>query len=137
MYAAKSVHVIVRLAVFDEIHEAYFSAEHTLYDNLKTDGRLNVQDRADYGTGHGWAGVNTVCYNCEASQICIQSPWVTGQNWAIGCIGKKVRSVRSYNDSLGERPDGTWISPGVHVSPESLYESQLSERHTRGEYIDP
>ena len=109
----------------------------TLYDNLKTDGRLNVQDRADYGTGHGWAGVNTVCYNCEASQICIQSPWVTGQNWAIGCIGKKVRSVRSYNDSLGERPDGTWISPGVHVSPESLYESQLSERHTRGEYIDP
>ena len=35
MYAAKSVHVIVRLAVFDEIHEAYFSAEHTLYDNLK------------------------------------------------------------------------------------------------------
>lgn len=108
-----------------------------LYDNLKTDGRLNVQDRAGYGTGHGWAGVNIVCYNCEASHICIQSPWVTGQNWAIGCVGEKVRAARSYSDQLGPRPDGVWTSPGVHVTPESLYESQLSERHARGEYIDP
>ena len=107
-----------------------------LYDNLRTDGPLNVQDRAGYGTGHGWVGVNIVCYNCEATRICIQSPWVTGQNWAIGCVGEKVRAARSYSDQLGTRPDGIWTSPGIHVTPESLYESQLSERHARGEYVD-
>ncbi|MDD6152209.1 MAG: glycosyl hydrolase family 28-related protein, partial [Bacteroidales bacterium] len=38
-----------------------------LYDNVKIpDGYLCVQDRAGWGTGHGWAGVNFVLYNCEA-----------------------------------------------------------------------
>ena len=109
-----------------------------LYDNMRLDGPLNVQDRAGYGTGHGWVGVNVVCYNCETSYLCIQSPWVTGQNWSIGNIGEKrtaTTATRTYSDNLGARPDGIWISPGVHVTPESLYESQLSERHAKGEYI--
>ncbi len=106
-----------------------------LYDNMRLEGPLNVQDRAGYGTGHGWVGVNVVCYNCETSYLCIQSPWVTGQNWSIGNIGEKRTATRTYSDNLGARPDGIWISPGVHVTPESLYESQLSERHAKGEYI--
>ena len=107
-----------------------------LYDNMRLEGPLNVQDRAGYGTGHGWVGVNVVCYNCETSYLCIQSPWVTGQNWSIGNIGEKRTATRTYADNLGARPDGIWISHGVHVTPESLYESQLSERHARGEFID-
>ena len=93
--------------------------------------------RGGMGGGHGWSGVNFVCYNCETtSTICIQSPWVTGQNWAIGCVGTKVRSAAGYADNLGIRPDGIWQSRGTHVTPESLYEDQLEKRHAQGEYID-
>lgn len=111
-------------------------ASGTLYDNVKTDRELYVQDRAGWGTGHGWAGVNFVLYNCEASKLCAQSPWVTGQNWCIGCIGNKVSGSYNYKDNLGTRPDGIWQSHGTKVSPESLYEDQLARRHAAGEYID-
>ncbi len=108
-----------------------------LFDNVKVTGPIDVQDRGGMGGGHGWSGVNFVCYNCETtSTICIQSPWVTGQNWAIGCVGTKVRSAAGYADNLGIRPDGIWQSRGTHVTPESLYEDQLEKRHAQGEYID-
>lgn len=104
----------------------------TLYDNVTVDGALNIQDRAGYGTGHGWTAVNFVCWNCSAKTICVQSPWATGQNWAIGCIGRKVAAARSYSDRLGARPDGIWQSAGVKTNPESLYESQLNDRKSKG-----
>ena len=108
-----------------------------LYDNVKVSGEFNVQDRGGMGGGHGWAGVNFVCYNCEATTMCVQNPWVTGQNWAIGCIAVKVRQTWAYADNLGIRPEGIWQSRGTHVSPESLYEDQLEKRHAGGEFIDP
>lgn len=112
-------------------------ASGTLYDNVKVAGDLNIQDRAGWGTGHGWAGVNFVCWNCEAKRIAVQSPWVTGQNWAIGCIGTKISGTYvNFKDKLGPRPDGRWSSQGVHVSPESLYESQLEKRHAEGIYFE-
>ena len=104
----------------------------TLYDNVEVDGALNVQDRAGYGTGHGWTAVNFVLWNCTAKSICVQSPWATGQNWAVGCVGKKVAAARSYSDKLGPRPSGIWESEGVHVEPLSLYESQLKKRLDSG-----
>ena len=108
-----------------------------LYDNVVIEGgELNIHDRGDYGTGHGWTSANVVLYNCEAASFVCQSPWASAQNWAIGCVGTKKRSDRTYKDNLGTRPDGIWISPGVHVSPESLYESQLSERHAKGIFLE-
>ncbi|MBR1869064.1 MAG: hypothetical protein IJ799_03250 [Bacteroidales bacterium] len=111
-------------------------ASGVLYDNVKTNHQLNVRDRGGSGTGHGWTGVNFVLYNCEASKLCVQSPWVTGQNWCIGCKGTKWAGSDSYKDSLGPRPDGIWQSHGTKVSPESLYEDQLAKRHAAGGYID-
>ena len=107
-----------------------------LFDNVKTDSQyIAVQDRHNAGEGHGWAGVNFVLYNCEAPGIICQNPWVTGKNYAIGCVGTKYPHNRTNVDSSYSRPDGEWISEGVHVSPVSLYEDSLEKRHKSGIYI--
>lgn len=51
----------------------------TLYDNIKTDGQLNVQDRGHLGSGHGWTGVTQVIWNPVAKTIVCQDPWVSGK----------------------------------------------------------
>lgn len=104
-----------------------------LYDNCVSDKGLIVQDRNNYGTGHGWSGTNIFFYNCEATPLICQSPWVTGKNWCIGCIGER----RDKTSQGLERPAGEWISYGVKASPESLYESQLEERHRLGKKVVP
>ena len=101
-------------------------ANGVLYDNCTTDDLLAVQDRADYGSGHGWAGVSFVFWNCVAETIICQNPWVNGRNWCIGCIGKKLPG-RPYADKL-DRPDGEWESHGEKVKPASLYRTQLASR---------
>lgn len=104
-------------------------ASGVLYDNCITDGLLAVQDRAGWGTGHGWAGVSFVFWNCVAETIICQSPWISGKNWCIGCKGEKLPG-RRYSDKA-VRPDGVWESHGRHVEPESLYRSQLASRKER------
>ena len=111
-----------------------------LYDNVTTDSYyIAVQDRHHAGTGHGWAGVNHVLYNCTAPGIICQNPWVTGKNYAIGCVGVKTAHNRTGPgvDASFSRPDGVWIDHGAHVTPESLYESTLEKRHSEGIYIAP
>lgn len=99
----------------------------TLYDRIKTDGRLYVQDRGNAGTGHGWAGVTQVLWNCEAQELIVQSPWVSGKNYCFGCLGRK------HPGRWGKgRPDGIWEGhqrPGIQ--PPSLYQAQLSERQRK------
>src|SRR5690606_18712876 len=58
----------------------------TLYDNIKTDGDINVHDRGNWGTGHGWSGTTQVFWNCEAKKMAVQNPWVSGKNYAIGIV---------------------------------------------------
>lgn len=43
-------------------------ASGTLYDNIITDGSINVQDRGQMGSGHGWAGVTQVLWNCRVGK---------------------------------------------------------------------
>lgn len=107
-----------------------------LYDNVKTSGQFNVQDRGNCGSGHGWAGANFVLWNCEAGSFACQSPWVSAQNWSVGCVGPTTNHGRFKNSAFDhadgrQRPDCVRISPGKHVSPASLYEKQLSERMKR------
>lgn len=107
-----------------------------LYDNVKTDSQyIAVQDRHNTSEGHGWAGVNFVLYNCVAPKIICQNPWVTGKNYAIGCVGEKVPHNRYNVDASFSRPDGEWTSHGAHVTPQSLYEDSLEKRHAAGIYI--
>lgn len=95
----------------------------TLYDNIVTDGEINVQDRGNWGTGHGWAGVNQVLWNCTASKAAVQNPWVSGKNYVIGLKGEKAQG------RLKGRPDGEWEGrnqPGL--VPQSLYKAQCAEQ---------
>lgn len=95
----------------------------TLYDNIVTDGEINVQDRGNWGSGHGWAGVTQVLWNCTAKKAAVQNPWVSGRNYCIGLRGGK------YSGRLPGRPDGIWEGqnkPGLQ--PRSLYLAQKEAR---------
>lgn len=95
----------------------------TLYDNIVTDGDINVQDRGHMGSGHGWAGVTQVLWNCRVRKAAVQNPWVTGKNYSIGTKGEK------HQGALKDRPDGEWEGQGeTNVFPRSLYMAQLMAR---------
>ena len=100
----------------------------TLYDNIDSDGDILVQDRGNWGTGHGWAGANQYLWNCTAKRICVQSPWVSAKNYSIGSKGTK--SSGTHNNA--DRPNGEWIEQGKTVSPVSLFEAQLDLRIKNG-----
>ncbi len=95
----------------------------TLYDNITTDGEINVQDRGNWGSGHGWAGVTQVLWNCKVKRAAVQSPWASGLNYSIGTQGEK------YDGRFPGRTDGVWENqnkPGLN--PQSLYMSQYKGR---------
>ncbi len=94
----------------------------TLYDNIITDGEINVQDRGNWGSGHGWAGITQVLWNCKVKRAAIQSPWVSGDNYSIGTKGEK------FTGRLAGKPDGIWVDQNKDVKPQSLYISQLNAR---------
>lgn len=100
----------------------------TLYDNIVTDGEINVQDRGNWGSGHGWSGVTQVIWNCTAKRAAVQNPWASGNNYCIGLKGKK------YEGRLKGRPDGIWEGQNKEgLQPSSLYIAQLKERkHKNG-----
>ncbi len=88
----------------------------TLFDNVRVGGNaINIRNRGNLGSGHGWAGANMVLWNCSADSIICERP-LTAQNWAIGCRTPK-RSGDAYWESFGEM-----------VRPRSLYLKQLEDR---------
>ncbi len=96
----------------------------TLYDNIVTDGEINIQDRGNWGTGHGWAGVTQVIWNCIASKAAIQNPWVSGKNFVIGL------NATRYEGRLKGRPQTEWEGEnGEGLVPPSLYQAQLKEKN--------
>jgi hypothetical protein len=95
----------------------------TLYDNIITDGEINIQDRGNYGSGHGWVGVTQILWNCRAKSATVQSPYVNGKNYCIGLRGKKAAG------RFKDRPDGEWEGQNMEgLEPVSLYKAQLAER---------
>ena len=93
----------------------------TLYDNIVTDGELNVQDRGNWGSGHGWSGITQVLWNCVAARAAIQDPWVSGRNYVIG-----FKSER-YEGRLKGRRQTVWEETGNEgLEPASLYKAQVA-----------
>ncbi len=93
----------------------------TLFDNV-TGGQINIQDRGNFGSGHGWAGAQQVLWNTEASlRTVVQSP-PGAINWSVGHIGPR------WAGRMPSRPQGEWISPDEKVLPVSLFVKQLEER---------
>jgi len=91
-----------------------------LYDNVKAPLTARFWDYII-----GWAGANIVFWNCEGDYL-IQSP-PTAQNYSFGHIG--VNAV-VYNAALQDltKPNGHTESMDRHVTPRSLYLTQLKER---------
>ena len=90
-----------------------------LYDNVQG-GEINLQDRGNYGTGHGWAGANHVMWNDEGTSLSCQRP-PTANNWCIGFIGAMSKG------RLPDREPGVWEALGRHLTPRSLFLAQLED----------
>lgn len=93
----------------------------TLFDSIVGDGAINVQNRISIGGGHGWAGAQTMLWNCSAKKIIIQSP-PGFINWAIGSLATVTNT-------------GIWVTvpgykelTGQNAWPASLYEQQMCDR---------
>ncbi len=106
----------------------------TLYDNIKTDELLSVEDAYSYGATHnqGWQGANQFFWNCESGSIICQSPQTSAKNWAWGCIGQKKWGSLSVTQNQGDRPEGQYNSHDAHIEPRSLYYYQLDNRMSKG-----
>lgn len=89
-----------------------------LFDNVRLRGMLHIGNRGNAGTGHGWAGANSVAWNSSATTWLVESP-PTAYNWAFGMQGRMIKS---------HEPLGEIISPGKNMETPSLYEQQLFER---------
>jgi len=92
----------------------------SLYDNVKAPLTARYWDYII-----GWAGANIVFWNCEGDFL-IQKP-PTAQNYSFGHIG--VNAV-VFNAGLQDlaKPNGHVESMDKHVTPRSLYLTQLKER---------
>jgi hypothetical protein len=91
-----------------------------LYDNVKAPLTARYWDYII-----GWAGANIVFWNCEGDFL-VQSP-PTANNYSFGHIG--VNAV-IFNAGLQDlkKPNGHVESMDYHVTPKSLYLTQLKER---------
>jgi hypothetical protein len=87
-----------------------------LFDNIRG-GETRVQNRKDMGSGHGWAGAQTMFWNnvSEVSEFKVESP-LGAINWGIGCSG------------LTQSGAGFWEYWKIRVTPRSLYYQQLQDR---------
>jgi hypothetical protein len=92
-----------------------------LYDNVHSP--IAVQDRGNWGGGHGWAGANYVLWNCEGPLIAQAPPFA--RTWVVGHVGE------CQSPHLDRQP-ATFDSFGLHVQPRSLYLQQLAERRAAG-----
>lgn len=91
-----------------------------LYDNVKAPLTARYWDYII-----GWAGANIVFWNCEGDFLVQQPP--TAQNYSFGHVG--INAV-IFNAGLQDltKPGGHVESMDKHVTPRSLYLTQLKER---------
>ena len=92
-------------------------------------GEINLRNRGEMGSGHGWAIGWSVLWNNQAKRFVVQNP-PGALNWSIGDVGKHAREpMPVFGAPMGPPlPSGIVESPGSHVAPDSLYLEQLRER---------
>jgi hypothetical protein len=102
-----------------EPHEQW--ATGTLYDNVHAP--LTARYWKDFVIG--WAGANTIFWNCKGDFLVQQPP--TAQNYSFGHIGVNAVIFNTEFQDLS-KPKGHIESLDRHVSPRSLYLAQLADR---------
>lgn len=114
---------------YEDIGPHHRWAMGTLFDRLVSDSEINVRDRSNFGTGHGWAGANQVIWNSTSSTGICQNPWASAKNYCIGFTGNYVD-----DKTFGDRPRGEWDGANVPgLNPASLY---FAQKNARGAYSD-
>ena len=101
-------------------------ASGVLFDNVNIDGAgLRLGYRATEMQFIGWNAVNSLLWQCTASQLDCDRPPMA-QNWAIGCWG-----IFSG--------DGYWNKFNEFVKPKSLMQALVSQRcgEVAGDFIGP
>jgi hypothetical protein len=95
-----------------------------------TERRPNIafSNREYAGSGHGWSVGWAVAWNVKADYVLLQQP-PGARNWCIGCTGKPPSILWHGNPiPVPTIPSDTFESPGVPVTPASLYLQQLRDR---------
>jgi hypothetical protein len=93
-------------------------------------GGIDLMNRGEMGTGHGWTMGWGVVWNSSAATLIIQNP-PGAANWSIGTSGMELRAGMKdiHKRDLGpDLPQGFIESPNHRVVPDSLYRAQLTER---------
>jgi len=92
-------------------------------------GNLDLRNRGEMGTGHGWTLGWSVLWNNKASTITVQNP-PNVLNWSIGDVGQQEDApMPVFNKPEGPpMPRGMIESSGHAVEPASLYLGQLQDR---------
>jgi len=95
-------------------------------------GGIDLMNRGEMGSGHGWTMGWGVVWNSAASSLVIQNP-PGAANWSIGTSGAETSAPMKImgqrrGDAGPDLPKGFIESPGKRVMPESLYRAQLAER---------
>lgn len=104
-----------------------------LVDNTEVpQGGIDMMNRGEMGTGHGWTMGWGVVWNSSAATLVIQNP-PGAANWSIGTTGEEQKSpmklIGVRGRDLGpDLPQGFIESANHPVLPKSLYRAQLSER---------
>jgi hypothetical protein len=104
-----------------------------LVDNVSVpQGGIDMKNRGEMGSGHGWAMGWGVVWNSSAASLVIQNP-PGAANWSIGTTGPEESEAMKIigvhpRDAGPSEPQGYIESPNRRVLPESLYRAQLAER---------
>ena len=89
---------------------------------------IAFSNREYAGSGHGWSVGWAVAWNVRTDVLLVQQP-PGAKNWCIGCTGRHTTILWHGNRiPVPEIPSETFESPGVSVTPPSLYLEQLRER---------
>lgn len=110
-------------------HQRWFTG--LLVDNCEVPGGgIDMMNRGEMGSGHGWAIGWGVVWNSSAQSFAMNTP-PGSMIWSIGDQGEETDPAFPLFDGGPPRPalaPATIESPGKPVLPQSLYLEQLKER---------
>jgi hypothetical protein len=104
-----------------------------LVDNAHVPGGgIDLMNRGQMGSGHGWTMGWGVVWNSSAATLLIQNP-PGAANWSIGNSGEETKAAMKIigvhpRDEGPPLPQGYIESQGKAVVPASLYRAQLAQR---------
>jgi hypothetical protein len=96
-----------------------------LFDQITTDGSIQIADRGDMGSGQGFSGANTVIWNSRAREGILTHRGKGFQNFVIGSEDFEAKDRRPWDSQGWKEHLGSEVLPG------SLYLRQLDDRLKR------